>query len=197
MTLIPNYFNNVSLAPYIDSSTLPSALLMATMSQTQLRTAGTSTRSTCKMNPTSTSLSTCNNPPSRLRFLQNGTMRWLGQNMQLTTQTLPIPPIPVKAIHVNQTINGVNQEVPFQIEDWASNYQIPLGLTSNTTLFGNRQMIVFLLNSKVSDFTVWWNGSDISNPDAVWLSPTNTSPMTTLMPQTLTNGNITLLIRRL
>ena len=55
-------------------------------------------------------------------------MRWLGQNMQLTTQTLPIPPIPVKAIHVNQTINGVNQEVPFQIEDWASNYQIPLGL---------------------------------------------------------------------
>ena len=55
-------------------------------------------------------------------------MRWLGQNMQLTTQTLPIPPIPVKAIHINQTINGVNQEVPFQIEDWASNYQIPLGL---------------------------------------------------------------------
>ena len=82
--------------------------------------------------------------------------------MQLTTQTLPIPPIPVKAIHVNQTINGVNQEVPFQIEDWASNYQIPLGLTSNYTVFGNRQMIVFQLNSKVSDFTIWWNGSDVA-----------------------------------
>jgi hypothetical protein len=66
----------------------------------------------------------------------------------------------VKAIHVNETIDGVNQEVPFQIEDWASSYTVPLGLTSNTTVFGNRQMIVFLVNTHVSDFTVWWNGSD-------------------------------------
>jgi hypothetical protein len=61
-----------------------------------------------------------------LELLQNGTIRWLGQNMQLTSQTLPIPPISVKALHLNQTVNGVSQEVPFQVEDWASNYQTPL-----------------------------------------------------------------------
>jgi hypothetical protein len=120
-------------------------------------------------------------------------MRWLGQNLQLTTQTLPIPPIPVRAIHVNQTINGVNQEVPFQIEDWGSNYQIPLGLTSNTTLFGNRQMLVFLLNSKVTDFTVWWNGSDVATQTPLAFTNryfTNDNPSTN--PPTLTNGYITL-----
>jgi hypothetical protein len=95
-----------------------------------------------------------------IELLQNGTMRWLGQNLNLTEAAKPIPPVPVKAIHVSQTINGVDQEVPFQIEDWASEYRIPLGLTSNTTVFSNRQMIVFLMNSKVSKFTIWWNGSD-------------------------------------
>ncbi len=113
--------------------------------------------------------------------------------MQLNSQTLPIPPIPVKAIHVNQTISGVNQEVPFQIEDWASNYQIPLGLTSNTTLFSNRQMIVFLLNSKVSDFTVWWNGSDVATQTPMAYTTrffTNDNPAAN--PPTLSNGNVTL-----
>jgi hypothetical protein len=127
-----------------------------------------------------------------LEVLQNGTMRWLGQNMQSTTQTIPVPPVPVKAIHVNETINGVNQQVPFQIEDWASNYQIPLGLTSNTTVFSNRQMIVFLLNSKVSDFTIWWNGSDTATQTSMaftnkYFTNDNTDA------STLTNGNITLL----
>ncbi len=95
-----------------------------------------------------------------IELLQNGTMRWLGQNLQFNTQTIPIPPISVKAIHINETINGVNQQVPFQIEDWASSYTVPLGLTSNATVFGNRQMVVFLVNTHVSDFTLWWNGSD-------------------------------------
>jgi hypothetical protein len=94
-----------------------------------------------------------------VELLQNGTMRWLGQNLTLTELAKPIPPIPVKAIHVSQTINGVDHEVPFQVEDWASEYRIPLGLTSDTTLFSNRQMIVFLMSSKVSKFTIWWNGS--------------------------------------
>ena len=44
-----------------------------------------------------------------VELLQNGTMRWLGQNLQVTTQTIPVPPVPVKAIHVNETIAGVNQ----------------------------------------------------------------------------------------
>ncbi|MCJ7559299.1 hypothetical protein MUO79_01610 [Candidatus Bathyarchaeota archaeon] len=95
-----------------------------------------------------------------IELLQNGTMRWLGQNLNLTRTTKPIPPVPVKAIHVNQTINGVNQEVPFQIEDWASEYQVPLGLTNNNSLISGINMIVFLANSQVSKVTVWWNGSD-------------------------------------
>jgi hypothetical protein len=100
--------------------------------------------------------------------LQNGTMRWLGQNLQLTTSTNPIPPIPIKAFHVTQTIDGVNLEVPFQIEDWASEYQNPLGLASNASLFSNRNMLVFLVNSKVSQVTIWWDGSDsaIQTPHA-------------------------------
>jgi hypothetical protein len=97
-----------------------------------------------------------------VELLQNGTMRWLGQNiLNLTTQAKPIPPMPVKALHVNQTtIDGVNQEVSFQIEDWASDYKIPLGLTNNASIFGNRHMLVFLVNPNVSKVTIWWNGSD-------------------------------------
>jgi hypothetical protein len=96
-------------------------------------------------------------------LLQNGTMRWLGQNLQLTTNAKPIPPIPVKSIHINQTINGVNREVPFQVEDWASNYRIPLGLTNNASVFSGRTMLVFLVNPNVSKVTVWWNGSDTAS----------------------------------
>ena len=95
-----------------------------------------------------------------VELLQNGTMIWLGQSLQISTQTIPIPPVPVKAIHINETIAGINQQVPFQIEDWASSYTIPLGLTNNATVFGNMQMVVFLVTTHVSEFTVWWNGSD-------------------------------------
>jgi len=98
-----------------------------------------------------------------VELLQNGTMRWLGQNiLNLTARAKPILPIPVKAIRVNQTINGVNQEVPFQIEDWFSNYKIPLSLTSNVSIFSNKNMMVFLVNSNVSKVIIWWNGSDIA-----------------------------------
>jgi hypothetical protein len=167
MTLLPNYFNNASLVPYIDSSTL------------KIRFVGDnedvdSTRSTWEIDcvyikdqPDIQYLINRQQSTFTVELLQNGTMRWLGQNMEVTTQTIPIPPIAVKSIHVNQTINGVNQEVPFQIEDWASNYQIPLGLTNNATVFSNRQMIVFQLNSSTTDFTIWWNGIDASNQTAM------------------------------
>lgn len=92
--------------------------------------------------------------------LQNGTLRWLGSGIQLSTQGKPLPPIPVRALRLNQTTNGVNREVPFQIEDWGSNYQVPLGLTSNASLFGDRQMIVFLVNHNVQKVTLWWSGRD-------------------------------------
>ena len=104
--------------------------------------------------------STIPNETIMVELLQNGTMRWLGQNLQMTTQTKPLPPISVKSIHVNQTINGINSEVPFQIEDWASEYRIPLGLTNNASVFSSRNMLVFLATSKASKVTIWWNGSD-------------------------------------
>jgi hypothetical protein len=121
---------------------------------------------------------------------QNGTMQWLGQNLNLTTQSKPIPPIPVKAIHINQTINGINQEVPFQIEDWASNYKIPLGLTNNASVFGNRHMLVFLVNSKVSKVTIWWNGSDTTTQTP--LAYTNIYFKDNIDTRTLYNGIQTL-----
>ena len=97
-----------------------------------------------------------------VELLQNGTMRWLGQNLALanSSSTLPFPPVPVKAIHVNETINGVNGEVPFQIEDWSSAYHVPLGLTSNMSIFSGRTMLVFLATPNASKVTIWWNGSD-------------------------------------
>jgi hypothetical protein len=107
--------------------------------------------------------STIPNETLVVELLQNGTMRWLGQNLELTTQAKPIPPVPVKAIHVNQTIAEIDYEVPFQIEDWASDYRIPLGLTNNASVFNSRTMLVFLANSKVSKVTIWWEGSDTAN----------------------------------
>jgi hypothetical protein len=104
--------------------------------------------------------STIPNETIMVELLQNGTMRWLGQNLQLTTQAKPLPPISVKSIHVNQTINGVNSEVPFQIEDWASEYRIPLGLANNASVFSGRNMLVFLATPRASKVTIWWNGSD-------------------------------------
>ena len=94
-----------------------------------------------------------------VELLQNGTMRWLGQGLSLTTQAKPIPPIPVKSFHVNETLNGLDSEVPFQIEDWASEYRIPLGLTNNASIFNSGTMLVFLLNPNVTKVTLWWNGS--------------------------------------
>jgi hypothetical protein len=125
-----------------------------------------------------------------VEILQNGTMRWLGQNLYLTEGAKPIPPIPVKSIHVTQTINGADQEVPFQIEDWASEYRIPLGLTSNTTLFSNKQMIVFEMNSKVSRFIIWWDGSDEAVQTS--LAYTNTYFSDSVSTRTLNNGRQTL-----
>lgn len=95
--------------------------------------------------------------------LQNGSLRWLGQNLQLTTTGKPIPPIPVRAFHLNQTIGGINREVPFQVEDWGSNYRVPAGLTSNASVFSNRQMLVFLVNHNVNNVILWWDGRDVAN----------------------------------
>ncbi len=101
-----------------------------------------------------------------VEVIQNGTMRWLGRSLEFTTDTYPIPPIPVKAFRVSANADPSNisdlkaKQIPFQIEDWASNYQLPLGLASNASVFGGRNMIVFLVNHNVHNVTLWWNGSD-------------------------------------
>lgn len=150
-------------------------------------------RYTCTLNWNSTLYSTLQNATDAtivVELLQNGTMRWLGQNLlNLTTRAKPIPPIPVKAIRVNQTtIDGVNQEVPFQIEDWASDYKIPLGLTSNASVFGNRHMLVFLVNPNVTKVTIWWNGSDTATQTP--LAYTNKYFTDKPSSRTLNNGKL-------
>ena len=139
-------------------------------------TASSFSRYTCTLAWNEAFYSTLQDASIVVEMLQNGTMRWLGQNIQLTPRAKPIPPIPIRAIRVNQTINGVNREVPFQIEDWASEYRIPLGLTSNATVLSNRQMIVFLVNAKVSKITIWWDGRDIANQTAYFIYNPATSP---------------------
>jgi hypothetical protein len=131
-----------------------------------------------------------------VELLQNGTMRWLGQNLALTNSnsTLPFPPVPVKSIHINETINGVNGEVPFQIEDWASMYRVPLGLTSNMSIFSSRTMLVFLATPNASKVTIWWNGSDTAIQTALAYANTcfNDNPSASSTYGTLSNNMTTL-----
>ncbi len=95
-----------------------------------------------------------------IEVLQNGTLKWLGQALNVTPRARPIPPISIKAFRVNATIDDVNQEVPFQVEDWASDYNVPLGLAGNNSLFKSNNMIVFMVNDNVSEITLWWDGND-------------------------------------
>jgi hypothetical protein len=123
--------------------------------------------------------------------LQNGSLRWLGQNLQFSTTSRPIPPIPAKAFHVNQTVNGITREVPFQIEDWGSNYRVPAGLTGNASLFSSRQMIVFLINHHVDNVILWWDGRDIANQTS-YASTNRYFTGDNPGSRTLTNGLLTL-----
>ena len=160
-SLVPNHFNNASITQYTDSATLTIRFRGGDDLADSVQSNWDIDAVFIKPQRDVDFLLGLQETTFVVEVLQNGTMRWLGQNLEMTTDTLPIPPVPVKAIHVNQTfVNGTNSEVPFQVEDWASKYQIPLGLTSNTTVFSNRQMIVFLLDYTVTNFTIWWDGSD-------------------------------------
>ena len=155
-----NGWKNISVSAYIDSSVFTIRFRDSVSSSDSSRTSWLIDAVLLAAQPDVNLLLSQQDSTVVIEWLQNGTMRWLGQNIELTTEAKPIPPIPVKNIHLNQTINGVNQEVSFQIEDWSSEYRIPLGLTSNATVFSNRQMIVFLVDAKVSEFTLWWTGND-------------------------------------
>ncbi len=127
--------------------------------------------------------------PTVVELLQNGTMLWSGQDLLNTTQAQPIPPVPVTSLNLCQT--GSTSDIPFQVEDWASGYQIPLGLTSNYTIFSNNQMIVFEVSPSMSQLTLWWNGSDTAiQPSAAYTDTYFTADNPGDL--TLSNGNITL-----
>jgi hypothetical protein len=153
-------WNNVSVADYVTLPTVTIRLRGANDATDSVQSSWTIDAAVLKPQPGIGLILSTQDTQVAVEFLQNGTMRWLGQNLQLTGQSKPIPPVPVKAIHVSQKVGGVEREVPFQVEDWSSEYRIAQGLTANTTIFSNKQMIVFMLNSSVTKFSVWWDGSD-------------------------------------
>ncbi|MEM3711510.1 MAG: hypothetical protein QW453_05650 [Thermoprotei archaeon] len=102
--------------------------------------------------------------PFVVQIYNNGTLSMLGQS--LTSNSYPIPPVPVKDILVNETNSSSSTpyQVPFQVEDWASNYTVPLGLAGNQTLFSGFQMIAVLVTPSVTEsLTVYWKGLDSWN----------------------------------
>jgi len=195
LTGLVNGWKNVSVAPYISSSTFTIRFKGASDGLDSTQDSWNIDAVLLVPQPDISFLSAQEDSTIVVEWLQNGTLRWLGQNLELTTQAKPIPPMPVKGIHLSQAINGVEQEVPFQVEDWASDYRIPLGMTSGTTVFSNRQMIVFLLDASTSDFTLWWDGSD----EAVQTPLASTNQYFTdddPDDDTLSNGIVTLEIGR-
>ena len=127
--------------------------------------------------------------PAIVELLQNGTMLWSGQDLLNTTQSQPIPPVPVSSLNLCQT--GSTSDIPFQVEDWSSGYKIPLGLTSNYTIFSNNQMVVFEVSPSMSQLTLWWNGSDTAiQPSAAYTDTYFTNDNSG--DGYLSNGNMTL-----
>jgi hypothetical protein len=192
--LVANTWNNISVSSDVDSTTF-TIRFRDVYNGNSVQNTWTIDAALLKDQSDQSMFMSLQNPAATVavELLQNGTVIWLGQNLQITTQTVPVPPVPVRAIHMNETIDGVNQQVPFQIEDWASLYSVPLGLTSNTTVFGNRQMIVFLVTTHVSDFTLWWNGSDEATQTPLAFTSnyfTGDNPS----GHTLTNGRLTISI---
>ena len=132
-----------------------------------------------------------------IELLQNGTLRWLGQPLEVTPNERPIPPICIKAFRVNATIAGNNHEVPFQVEDWASNYMVPLGLASNESIFSNNNMLVFLVNNEVSEVTLWWDGNDTAiQTSYAWENRYFTDSVPDRYTALLSNGILSLSVRR-
>jgi hypothetical protein len=95
-----------------------------------------------------------------VEVLQNGTLLWLGQKL---LDGYPIPPLPIKCLRVSANADPTHLEakqIPFQVEDWASNYKVPLGRSSSETLFSSRNMIVFIVDHNIRNITLWWDGRD-------------------------------------
>lgn len=127
-----------------------------------------------------------------LELLQNGTIRWLGHRLPVKTNSTlkaekPIPPLPVKSLRVSKsTDKGATWfETPFQIEDWASNYTVPQGITNSKAIFNENCMIVFQVDHTYTHVKIWWDGKSSATPS------TQTSPfIDNPASHTLNNGKI-------
>ena len=130
-----------------------------------------------------------------LELLQNGTIRWLGIRMPVNDGLnpygeKPIPPIPVKSLRVNASSDsGVHwSAIPFQVEYWGNNYEVPMGLANVNTIFDENCMIVFQVTHSNTNIRIWWVGRDtaVAIPQT---SQFNDDPANSI----LRNGKITLL----
>ncbi len=189
--LQPNQWNNVSVSTWLTGPTFTIKFSGGTVTGDTTKDSWNIDAVMLRLDSNYDFFSSLQDSTMAVEWLQNGTLRRLGQNLNLTTTVKPIPPFPVKAIHINQTfVNGTNREVPFQVEDWASNYSIPLGLTNNATVFSNKQMIVYLIDKTVTETTIWWNGSDQATQTS--LAFTNTQFDSNAASRTLNNGRLNL-----
>jgi len=185
-TLSPTIFTNGTYLINVPSG-ITSSSFMVQVTDARGIMVEASSFSSCNLNFAFSAQSS--SAPTVVELLQNGTMLWSGQDIVNTTKVQPIPPVPVTSINLCQS--GSTSDIPFQVEDWASNYQIPLGLTSNYTIFSNDQMLVFEVNPSVSQLTLWWNGSCTAiQPSAAYTDTYFTGDNPGAL--TLTNGNVTL-----
>jgi hypothetical protein len=184
-------WNNVSVASYLDSSTFTIRFKGSVETADLVQDSWQIDATLLHVLPVQDLYEYLGNATVVTEVLQDGTIRWLGEGLQMATAAKPIPPIPVRALRVNQTVNGVSTEVPFQVEDWASEYRIPLGLTNNASVFSGRNMLVFLMTPRVTSVTIWWSGSDRANQTSQAFTNryfTGDDPDS----GTLTNGKLTL-----
>ncbi|WGM89133.1 MAG: discoidin domain-containing protein [Candidatus Bathyarchaeum tardum] len=128
-----------------------------------------------------------------IELLQNGTLKWLGQPLEVP-DAHPIPPVSIKAFRVNATIDDNSCEIPFQVEDWASDYTVPLGLSGNNSIFNNNNMLVFLVNNTIDEITLWWDGNDTAIQTSYAWENIYFDDDVDLNPGTLYNGFLDLTI---
>jgi hypothetical protein len=193
VTSVVNYGNGTYSMPIPSSSSSQAYILGVEDNRGILVILSSYSRLTYTLNwPSgSTSLSS---QPMVVEFLNNGQVRWLEQNLVFTSSTpVPIPPVPVKDLLVNETpAGGMSTYVPFQVEDWASNYTVPLGLAGNLTLFSDFQMVVVEAYTNTQTITISWNGLDSTNQTPYSIPGTVASGRYFTVPgsNTFANSNI-------
>jgi hypothetical protein len=96
-----------------------------------------------------------------LEYLQDGTIRFLGEELpRLGSTKRGIPRIPIRLLRIEVNAGSGFAETEFQVEDWNENYMIPRGFANPNALFSKNNMIVFLVNHTVSDVKIRWEDDD-------------------------------------